>query len=144
MAKIVSIFLFVFMLYCSSFAGELTSKEAENYYKEGLKLQKASNFVSADSFYQKTLLVDPSSQIWQVFILNNRGVMAAKEGYLEQAEMFFQKALNINPSFMPAKMNLGFIYEKRRSELESLKYWLKVLGIDLDKAKPKGYSLGEL
>ena len=144
MAKIVAMFLFVLFFVVNSFAAELASKEAEGYYKEGLRLQKALNYVSADSFYQKTLLVDPYNQVWQVYILNNRGVMAAKEGYMEQEEMFFQKALSIDPNYVPAKLNLGLIYEKRRSELESIKYWLKILRIDLDNAKPKGYSLGEL
>ena len=137
--------LFFVLLFANNvFGGELISKEADDYYNEGLKLQKASNFMMADSFYGKTLLVDPYNNKWQKFILNNRGVMKAQQGEVEEAEVLFNKSLKIDPDYLPAKLNLGFIYEKRRSELESMRYWLKVLNINLDDVKPKGFVLGEL
>ena len=141
--KILSLF-FVLLFVGNAFAGELVSKEAVNYYKEGVKLQKASNFAMADSFYQKTLLVDPYDPKWQKFILNNRGAMKAQQGSLDEAEMFFKRALQVDQNYLPAMLNLGFIYEQRRSELESIKYWLKVLNINLDDIKPKGFVLGEV
>jgi tetratricopeptide (TPR) repeat protein len=134
---------FVLLFLGNSFAGELVSKEAVNYYNEGVKLQKASNFAMADSMYQKTLLVDPYNTKWQKFILNNRGVMKAQQGSIEEGEVFFERSLQVDPNYLPARLNLGFIYEQRRSELESIKYWLKVLNINLDDIKPKGFVLGE-
>ena len=136
--------LFVMLFMGNSYAGEIMSKEAVNYYNEGVKLQKASNFTAADSFYQKTLLVDPYDSKWQKFILNNRGAMKAQQGSMDEAEILFNRSLEIDPAYLPAKLNLGFIYEKRRSELESIKYWLSVLKINLDDVKPKGFVLGEV
>lgn len=135
---------FVLLFVGNSFAGELISKEAVNYYNEGVKLQKASNFAMADSLYQKTLLVDPYNSKWQKFILNNRGAMEAQQGSIEEAEILFKRSLQVDPNYLPAKLNLGFIYEQRRSELESIKYWLNVLNINLDDIKPKGFVLGEI
>ena len=137
--------LFFVLLFANNvFAGELISKEANNYYNEGVKLQKASNFAMAESLYQKVLYLDPYNTKWQKFILNNRGVMKAQQGSLDEAEMIFKRSLQIDPEYLPARLNLGFIYEQRRSELESIKYWLKVLKINLDDFKPKGYVLGEV
>jgi tetratricopeptide (TPR) repeat protein len=144
MLKNIFSLFFILLFAGNSFAGELISKEAVSYYNEGVKLQKASNFAMADSFYQKTLLVDPYNSKWQKFILNNRGAMKALQGSIEEAEILFRRSLQVDPSYLPAKLNLGFIYEKRRSELESIKYWLKVLNINLDDIKPKGFVLGEV
>ena len=137
--------LFLILLFSgNALAGELVSKEAEGYYNEGVKLQKASNFALANSFYEKALLVDPYNNKWQKFVLNNRGAMLAQQGSIDEAESFFKKSLQVDSSYLPPKLNLGFIYEQRRSELESIKYWLKVLNINLDDIKPKGYVLEEV
>jgi len=135
---------FVLLFAGNAFTGELISKEADNYYNEGVKLQKAASFTMAESFYQKTLLVDPYNSKWQKFILNNRGVMKAQQGSIEEAEILFNSSLQIDPEYLPPRLNLGFIYEQRRSELESIKYWLKVLNINLEDVKPKGFVLGEV
>lgn len=144
MSRNIVILFFVLLFSGNAFAGELISKEAVNYYNEGVKLQKASNFAMADSLYQKTLLVDPYNSKWQKFILNNRGAMKAQQGSMDEAEILFNKSLEIDKDYLPAKLNLGFIYEQRRSELESIKYWLSVLNINLDDIKPKGFVLGEV
>ena len=135
---------FVLLLAGNSFAEGLMSKEATSHYNEGVKSQKASDFASANAFYQKTLALDPTDSKWQKFILNNRGAIAAQEGRMEDAEELFKKSLQIDPNYLPPKLNLGFIYEQRRTELESIKYWLKVLNINLDEVKPKGFVLGEI
>jgi tetratricopeptide (TPR) repeat protein len=142
MLKNISGLLVVLLFTANSFAGELVSKEAVNYYNEGLKLQRGGDFVKADSFYQKALLVDKYDNKWQKYIANNRGVMLAEQGFLEEAEEYFKQALKIDQGYLSPKLNLGFIYEKRRTELESIKYWLKVLNINLDEVKPKGFVLG--
>jgi len=141
MKKITSLLFFIFFLIVNAFAGEIISKEASEYYNEAVKLQKASNFEAADVLYAKILILDPYNSKWQKFILNNRGMMLASNGSIDEAEVLFNKALQIDNNYLPARLNLGFIYEQRRSELESIKYWLKVLNIDLDSVKPKGYVL---
>ncbi|MCX5700095.1 MAG: tetratricopeptide repeat protein [Candidatus Omnitrophica bacterium] len=144
MKKVTSLLFFVFLLAGSSFAGELISKEAVKYYNEAVKLQKAHNFDAADILYGKTLLVDPYNTKWQVLVLNNRGVMLAQQGFKKEAEPFFEKAIEIDENYAPAKLNLALIYDERRSELDSIKYWLKALNIDLNKLKPRGFVIGNL
>lgn len=136
--------LLLIFLFCNlSYAAELVSKEAVNYYNEGVKAQKAGNFAMAEINYQKTLLLDPYNTSWQKFIINNRGVMYARQGDLEKSEAAFDEALRIDPNYKPAQLNLGFIYETRRTKLESLEYWLKVLNINLTEVKPKGFVIEE-
>jgi tetratricopeptide (TPR) repeat protein len=141
MKRVAVLLFFVLVLAVSSFASEVISKEAVNYYNQGVELQKASNFQAAEAMYQKTLLIDPYDVKWQVYILNNRGVALASLGRVDEAEVLFNEALKLDGNYLPAKLNLGFIYEQRRSELESIKYWLRVLKIDLDSVKPKGYVI---
>ncbi len=127
----------------NAFAGELMGKAADKYYNEALKLQQSQNFIAANNLYQKILYIDPTNPKWLVFILNNRGAMLAQQGDITNAEIFFMKVLEIDPDYLPSKLNLGFIYEHQKTELESIKYWLKVLNIDLDKVKPPGMVLGK-
>lgn len=128
--------LFILLFYCSvSYSEDLVLREAINSYNEGVEAQKAGKFQAADVAYQKTFLMDPYNPVWQKFISNNRGVMYAREGYLEEAEMAFKAALKIDPNYKSAQLNLGMIYDKHRSRLESLEYWTKLL--DLEKLKPK-------
>ena len=142
--KIVVLFVMIVCCFSAAYAGDLIAPEAVNYFNAGVKAQKGKNFVEAEGNYNKVFIVDPNSIKWQVLIANNRGVMLAEAGDLESAEAQFYYALKLRPDFKPAKLNIGFINEKRRTELESIKYWLKVLNIDLEKAKPKGFVLGEL
>ncbi|MCM8792341.1 MAG: tetratricopeptide repeat protein [Candidatus Omnitrophica bacterium] len=126
------------------YAGELVSTEAPNYYKEGVKFQKAGRFNDADIAYQKVLLVDPYNSNWKKYIFNNYGIMYAKQGDLKKAEAAFNEALNIDPHYQTAQINLAFVYEKTRSKLESIEYWLKALNINLDEMKPKDFVVQEI
>jgi tetratricopeptide (TPR) repeat protein len=136
--------LVVLLMSCSlSFAGELTSKEAVNYFNDGVKAQKECKLQEAEMNYQKTILLDPSNRDLQKFIVNNRGVMYVQQGDLEKAEAAFNEVLKMDPNYRPAQLNLGFIYDKTRSRLESIEYWLKILNINLDELKPKDYILEE-
>lgn len=134
-------FLIILFFFNFSYAGELVSQEAVNYYNEGVKAQKADNFSAADIAYQKALLLDPYNPKWNKFIINNRGIMYAQSGDLEKAEASFNEVLKIDPNYQPAQFNLGLIYEKRRSRLESLEYWAKVF--ELDKLKPQDFIIEE-
>jgi len=135
--------LVLLILFCCNFsyAGKLTSKEAVNYYNEGVKLQKDSNFAAADLNYQKALLLDPNNTNWQKLILNNRGLMFAKIGDLENAEVSFKAALRIDPNYKPAQLNLGLVIERRFSRCEALEYWAKLF--NWESSKPKEFIMAE-
>ncbi|MFA5411297.1 MAG: tetratricopeptide repeat protein [Candidatus Omnitrophota bacterium] len=135
--------IFLLLFFNLAYAGELTAQEAVNYYNEGVKAQRAGNFTMAESSYQKALFVDPYNRNWQKLILNNRAVIYAQQGDLEKAEAALYEVLEMDPDYRPAQLNLGFIYEQGRSELESIKYWLGVLNINLDEVKPKDFVIEE-
>ena len=132
----------VFLLCCSvSYAGDLTSKEAVNYYNDGVKAQKGGNLAEADINYQKALLLDPNNREWVKFIMNNRGVMFAQFGDLDRADEAFRIALQADPGYKAAQMNMGILSDKRRTRCESLEYWAKVF--DLDKLIPKKFVMAD-
>ena len=143
-AKISLTLGFLFLISNFSFAQDLLKPDAIERYNEGVKLQRGSNYEQAEGLYQKALLLDPTSARLQKLVANNRGVIYAKKGKLEKAEKYFKEALKIDPDFKMAKLNLGFIYQGRKSELESLKYWLYALDIDLATLKPKDFCVVEI
>jgi len=128
---------FVIICFNLSFAEGLMAAQAKEYYQDGVKAQKGGNFETADTFYQKALIVDPNNPEWQKAVLNNRGIMSAMAGDTEAAEQLFSRALKIDSNYKVAQFNLGLIYEKRRTRLESLEYWVKIF--ELDKMIPKNY-----
>jgi len=141
--KILGFFVASILCYNAVYAGTLLVPEAANYFNAGVRAQKGKNYIEAETNYKKALVIDHISAKWKVLVANNRGVMYAEVGDLEGAEELFNFALELDPNFKPAQQNIEFIVETRRTELESLKYWIKVLNIDLEKAKPKGYVIGE-
>ena len=118
-------------------------KEAINYYNDGVKAQKDNKELQMKDFYTKTLYMDPNNEEFKKWILHNYGVLYAKQGDLARAEETFLQVLQMDPNYMPARKDLGLVYDKTHSRLEAIEYWLKILEIDLDKLKPQDYILAE-
>jgi len=136
------LFMLAFLFfYGTSFAGELAAKEAVNYFNAGLEAQKAKRYSDAEINYRKTVLVNPANKKWPLMIANNRGVISIELGDLDSAAEYFLAALEIDPNFKPAQINYGFVLDKTASELDSMKYWMNLLNIDLQKLKPAGLVL---
>ena len=129
------------LFFCPVFAGSLLSQEAVNYYNEGVQAQKGGDFSKAGMSYQKTMLVDPSNIELQKGIFNNLGIMFAQQGNLEEAERYFRKVIEMDPGYKPAQMNLGLIYDKTKSRLDSLEYWSSVF--NWESHKPKDFIIEE-
>jgi len=137
---LVSAFIFI-----HAYAAEnVLSAEAKDYFMEGLQAQRNDNLQQAVSAYSKARLASKEDIDYQKYIINNMGAMYLRQGDVAQAEAAFIEALTLDPNYEPAKLNLGLINEMRMSELDSLKYWIKVLNIDLDEMKPKGPILEDL
>ena len=132
--KAVFIFAILFLFCNYAEAGELAAKEGVNYYNQGVQAQKSDNFTGAELSYKKVLLLDPGDPTLRKYMVNNMGVMYFKQGDLDSAERAFNMALEIDPDYKPAKLNLGLVYEKRRTRCESLEYWAKMF--DFEKLKP--------
>lgn len=57
----------------------------------------------------------------------NLGVALAESGNLEQAEQAYQAAVDLKPAFMPPRLNLGSITERRGATGEAVAHWLAVV-----------------
>ena len=134
------VLFFIFSFHCA-YAGELMSNEAVNYYNEGVKAQKARNFAAADVAFQKALLLNPNDPQCFKAALNNRGIIYAQGGDLETAQKIFEDLYKMDPHSRQVRMNLGLIYEKTKTRLESLEYWVKIF--DLEGLKPRVFLIEE-
>ncbi len=142
--KIIALLAVLFSLSAGVlFAQELSSKEAMNYFAEGVKAQEEGDAFKAHTAYQKALLLDPGNKALKKFILNNYGVMYFKSGQAFRAETTFREVLEIDKDYYPARVNLGFIVDLKKDELTSIKYWMDVLKIDLNSLKPKDFIVEE-
>jgi len=140
--KRVLLSLIIFLLSCTvSSAGELFDQQAEESFREGIQAHKAGNFPEAGALYQKALMLNPNNAEMAKHIMNNHAIIVAKAGNMKEAEAMFKQLINRYPDYRPAAINLGFIYDKRRSRLESLEYWVEVL--ELQKIKPTDYLIDE-
>lgn len=133
---LVSAFLFCGVAY----ADNLVGKEAVNYFTEGVRAQKSRDYFTASTAYQKVLLIFPKDMYYRKLVLNNLGAMYADQGDLTMAEAALNEALRIDPNFMPAKLNLGLVYDKQPDRMKALEYWMKALEVYI----PKDYVVGEL
>ncbi len=67
------------------------------------------------AFYQNALLFVPQDGK----LLNNLGLAYEKEGFLQDAEAYYRKALSVNPNIVEAHYNLGNIYYKSKNDPDS-------------------------
>ncbi len=135
--KVLCFIVFSLFVVSTLYATELTSAEAVNYYNEGVKQQSAHNYVAADASFQKAMLLDSSNPLYAKAALNNRGIVYIQEGNLYAAQRTFEDLLAAYPDCHQARMNLGLVYEKTKSRLDSLEYWVRAL--ELEGLKPKDF-----
>ena len=127
-------FLSLFMiavLYCFSYAGDLTLQEAGNYYNEGYTAYKNGDIDKAASSFQKTMLLDPS---YRKYVLNNMGGIYAERGEFDKAEEAFKEALDLDPKYKTVLLNLGMLYSKLGDKAKAFEYWEKALKLDMPKS----------
>lgn len=143
--------VFIAVLVCAgivftakAYASDVMSQEARVYFEEGVKAQKQNNLDEAIKGYTKTRIMDQGNPQYEKAIINNMGVMYMRSGDVERAEKAFTDALAIDSNYRIAQLNLGLIKDRRMSELDSLKYWLKVNNINVTSLKPKDFMLEDL
>ncbi len=121
------------------YAQDLLSKEAVTYFNEGVKAQKAGNYIAANTAYQKFLLLYPYDMNYRKIVLNNCGICFARQGNFAMAESAFQAALEIDPNYQSPKLNLGLVYDMQDTR-KAKEYWMKLL----EDFKPKQFVIDEL
>ena len=137
--RVLVLFFGLLLFMGSSMAGKLAEDEAITYYNDGVAAQKEGKFFNAVTAYKKVLLMAPNNTDIQKFIANNMGVMYVKKGDLAMAEWSFKEALAIDPTYKPAQMNLGLIYDIKGNRAQAIEYWYKVF--EVDKHKPKDFLI---
>ncbi len=128
MKKIISAFLMIILVvfYHPAPAQNLLSGEARIYYNKAVRAQKAGDFQTAYTLYQKALLLYP---VYQEAIVNNLGVMFVFNNDWDKAKASFSEVLKANPGYKPALFNLGLLHYMRGDEKEALRYWIKYLEV---------------
>jgi Flp pilus assembly protein TadD len=75
-------------------SGDLTEAKAVMYTLRGVHAENANNWTEAREDFLHAYALDPAS----AFSLNNRGYVAEREGDLETAQYFYEKARRANDS----------------------------------------------
>jgi Flp pilus assembly protein TadD len=73
-------------------SGDLTESKAVMYTLRGVRAENANNWTEARQDFLHAYALDPTS----AFSLNNRGYVAEREGDLETAQYFYEKARRAN------------------------------------------------
>jgi len=134
--KILFLFFIALFFVNFSYAQSLGATEVVNYYNDGVKAQEAGNLRDAFTAYQTALLIAPEDPAYRKFIYNNTGVIYARRGDLETARKMFMEALDIDPNYMKANLNLALLYYKRGNKAMAAEYFMKAYNFDIDSLKP--------
>ncbi|MDD4955350.1 MAG: tetratricopeptide repeat protein [Candidatus Omnitrophica bacterium] len=118
--------------------GIASREEAYKYFNEGVKAQKKGDFEQANKQYAMVMMLTSK---YNKYILHNRGVMYAVRGDYASAAAAFKDVLELDPNYMPAKLNLGRIYDMQADRCTSLEYWANLL--NMERAKPKSFIMEE-
>ena len=92
---------------CYEKAGQLTPKDNDIWFWIGKSYDLLNNFGKAADFYFKATQIAPSP-----VSLNNCGWMLYRKGSYVEALGFFQRAVDLDPGFLPAINNMGLAYNK--------------------------------
>lgn len=137
--KVLPVFLAMVLISGLVYAeGIVSREEAYKYFNEGVRAQKDGDFEKANKEYSMAMML---SSKYNKLILHNRGVMYAMHGDYANAAAAFKDVLSLDPSYMPARLNLGRIYDIQADRCTALEYWADLLNIE--KAKPKSFIMSE-
>jgi chromosome segregation ATPase len=93
----------------------------------GISKLVPSDYVS-DYSGNESFLKDCTSELCKKIKLNISGIDYAKNMNFTVAERYFKDALKTDPSFIPAKLNLGLVYQMTKPAQEAFDYWRQTLG----------------
>lgn len=127
-------------------AGDIVGQEAARYFAEGVQLQKDGNLAAAEISYQKVLLISPKSYEYRKYILNNTGLIYIQNKHFDKAEQVFNEAIRLDHEYMPARLNLGLVYEQRGEKEKAFRYWMEIFDLykKLEEMKPKYFIMSEI
>jgi tetratricopeptide (TPR) repeat protein len=89
-----------------STTGAENRENANVYFEEGLKLQKAGDYKEASKEYEKAVKADEEyAEAW-----SNLGFTYRKQGFFDKAVKAYQKAISLSPNLAEAHEYLGEAY----------------------------------
>jgi len=107
-----------------------TQAMAREYREQGLAFQRQGDPVTALSFYQKAVELDPAYAV----VYNDLGVVYEAMRFIDRAEESYLKAVKLDPEYLSAYTNLALLYENKRDLEKAESFWKKraELGISDD------------
>lgn len=88
-------------------------------------------FLAANDLFQAAKSFDAALEVNETYEANFQlGLIFSHIQKYEDAEIYFQKALNLNPDLVPALINMGAIFRNTGKFTESLQYLEKALALD--------------
>jgi predicted TPR repeat methyltransferase len=100
--------------------------ESERYFRKALSKQKGRDFAAAESFYKKTLRLNPM-HLDANYLL---GTLYAELRQLDKALKFLHRAEAINPHSQMVKNNLGNVYLLARQYDQAIACYQQALSLD--------------
>ena len=83
-------------------------------------------------------LADAQTKVEEAVASNNRGIKLLKEGKADEAIAEFQKAVQLDPNYTPARQNLGYAYDRQGRSEEAMVHYQKA--VELDPKSPVVYN----
>jgi len=105
-----------------------------------IEFDKNKNFETAETLIEKSLQLSPNELQW-VF---NFGKVLSKAGKPEQAISTYQKALSLDPTYSPARIELGNLYFEHKRFSEALLEYYRALSEDLNNSEIAQKYIGTL
>ncbi len=94
---------------------------AEDYRVKGFIEQKKGNLNDALTYYDKAL----SMGLKNAMVLNDIGIVCEKIGVFLKAEYYYREAIELDPNYLPAYMNIAYLYIEKGFPEKATKYLKK-------------------
>lgn len=121
-ASVLILFISLFALQTVVFADK-KSQIAEEYRTKGFLEQQKGNYEKALTYYTKALSLGEENAV----ILNDIGVIYEQFGVTERAEESYLRAVRLDENYLPAYMNLAYLYKRRGDMPRAAQYFEKRL-----------------
>ncbi len=113
---------------CIAFQSNISASEdynteltAEDYRVKGFIEQKKGNFHDALSFYEKALALGMQTAM----VYNDIGIVCERIGVFLKAEYYYRKAIELDQNYLPAYMNLSYLYIEKGFPEKAIDYLKK-------------------
>jgi len=115
------VFISLIAYHSNASADDFKLKTAKEYQQQGDDEQQKGNLPVALSYYKKAI----SLGLKDADLFNEAGILSEQAGMLKNAEKYYLEAIHEDENFLPAYMNLGYLYKRIGEEEKALIYFKK-------------------